>query len=135
MEMAISKPEQNTTTKDVVVSYLQEISNYYRETLIGLFIARLEGKHDTQLTINFNSYVSTIITVYKIIKPKLSTKNEEHKELIEIIEAYLDNVLKENKNVDVDTIISLFRMFNFIEDSLRSITNSLGYTADEVEKL
>lgn len=118
--------------RDRILKTLSEISSIYEQVAEGIQIAFYQGHVDKYLLSSLYSYMSKILSLYKILKPKIEigqAKNERLKELEEI-EDYMLLMNQIRGSIDVNEAFVLFHVFGTWEDLLRLLCEELKYTSD-----
>lgn len=123
--------------KNRILAMLDDINDTYQNASYRVQIAVYEGRVDRELMKTLYVYTSQVITLYKVLKPKIElakAKSDKFGEL-EGLDEYILGIDELKGGFDIDDAFILFKIFNIYEDLIRELCETLGYTADnEVKK-
>ncbi len=116
--------------KKKVLELLEAITVLYQKTLTGVQVAFYENKLDNELISNLYNYVSFVISLYKVVRPKIQLISGKKFNKLMTIDKYIALISVMDKNVNLDTVFIIFQVFNELENLLRDLCEELGYTKD-----
>lgn len=116
-----------------VLQMIDDITETYGSTLYSMQVAVYQGHLDKNLVKNLYIYISQIISLYKMLKPKIEVAKETRAEFAELdsIDDYVLGIDELKGGFDIEDAFGLFQMFNIYEDYLRDLCETLGYTSDK----
>lgn len=124
-------------TKMRVLTILDQILISYQQTLIGIQKISFAGyiDSDEDLIEGMVYYISAVISLYTMLKPKIKTQLLQGKTSFRAlyeIDNYVNEVdeLASSTEHDFDKLIKIFKVFHVFEDDLRDLCEELGYTSD-----
>lgn len=112
--------------KKKVLELLEAITVLYQKTLTGVQTAFYENKLDTELITNLYNYVSFVVSLYKVVRPKIQLITSKKFTKLKTIDKYIELISAFDKNVDLDVVFTIFQVFNELENLLRDLCEELG---------
>lgn len=122
--------------KTRVLKKLDEISRLYEYTNIQMQTSQYQGTVTQEMLDGMINYTSKIITLYKMLKPKMEVGfrgNPEKQRELETIDEYQMIMDEVKKGFNVEKAFILFTLFGVWEDLLRELCENLGYISDDPE--
>lgn len=132
-----SRMPTEQTIKQLALEMLEDISVLYSRTLRAIQIALMDQTIDDDLKQNFHSYTSNVVTLYKMLKPKiqsLGADSQKKYEDLEVLDEYVQFMLSAEIILDIEEMAFFFQLFNQLEDKCRELCDTLGYTRDIMPK-
>jgi hypothetical protein len=110
--------EEKDRFKELIISYLENISVCYNQLFIMLQEMKFYNKISPTYFEKLQEYTSLIINLYKILKPKIRKLNIDF-QYLNYINHYIDYILKNKDRLTIESTKTIFFIFNNIEDELR----------------
>lgn len=118
--------------KNRTLSMVDEITETYNTTIYNMQVAVYQGQVNRQLIQSLYVYISQVVSLYKMLKPKVTRAKELNSKFEELdgIDEYIQGIDELKGGFEMSDAFTLFQVFNIYEDLLRQLCETLGYTAD-----
>lgn len=116
-----------------ILSMIDDITETYNTSFYNMQVAVYQGHADRELVRSLYIYITQIISLYKMLKPKVVVAQAKDPKFEELqgMDEYVRGIDELKGGFDMNDAFVLFQVFNIYEDLLRELCETLGYTSDK----
>jgi len=123
---------QSERNKTMMLNMLERVTFHFHMAQYGIQRARFEGVGDPDLIENMQKYISSVVSLWVMIRPKLNSMGERGDKFKGLFQ--FDNYIDGIANIEANDLTDLFNIFNTftkLEATLREVAEELGVTVDK----